>query len=228
MCDLKKSYYVSSLSGPRLKKCYDLAPLRVRRYLQAEIDFVLDHISPAGRTLDLGCGYGRIIPDLVKKVDRVIGVDNSRATLSFARSYLQGTNRFHLLAMDAAHLGFKSGIFANVVCIQNGISAFQVDPEQLIKEAVRVTRQQGTVLFSTYADVFWEDRLEWFRLQAEHGLVGQIDENQTRRGLIVCRDGFRATTFSASDFFKLTRGLDAEVTMADVNASSLFCLIRPR
>jgi SAM-dependent methyltransferase len=223
----KKSYYISSLSGLRLKKCYDLAPPRVRGYLRAEVDFVLDHISPAGWTLDLGCGYGRIIPYLLRKAEKVVGIDNSRPNLAFARRYLRGFSRFHLLAMDAARLGWADGVFSNVLCIQNGISAFHTDPKRLIGEAVRVTRRGGVVLFSTYAHAFWEDRLDWFRLQAERGLVGEIDEDKTRPGLIVCRDGFRATTFSADDFLKLTHGLDAEVKIVEVDASSLFCMILP-
>jgi SAM-dependent methyltransferase len=223
-----KSYYSSFLGGQRLKKCYDIAPLRIRRYLNAEVCFVLDRISPEGWTLDLGCGYGRIIPDLLGKARRVVGIDNSRPNLKFAGHYLKEHTGFHLLAMDAARLGFPSGIFSNVVCIQNGISAFGVDPKQLVKEAVRVTRRKGTVLFSTYADAFWEDRLDWFRLQAKHGLVGEIDEEKTVRGLIVCRDGFRATTISVDSFFELTRGLDAEVKTEEVDGSSLFCFIRPR
>ncbi len=223
----KKSYYISSLSGQRLKKCYDLAPPRVRSYLRAEVDFVLEHISHVGWTLDLGCGYGRIIPDLLRKAEKVVGIDNSRPNLLFARQYLRGAGRFHLLAMDAARLGCADGVFSSVVCIQNGISAFQVDPKQLIAEAVRVTKRNGVVLFSTYADAFWEDRLEWFRLQARQGLVGEIDEEKTRRGVIVCRDGFRATTFSADDFIHLRRGLDVKMQIVEVDASSLFCLIRP-
>jgi 2-polyprenyl-6-hydroxyphenyl methylase/3-demethylubiquinone-9 3-methyltransferase len=227
MCGEKKSYYISSLSGQRLKKCYDIAPPRVKRYLRAEIEFLLEQISPAGWTLDLGCGYGRIIPDLLRKAEKVVGIDNSQPNLSFARQYLRGASRFHLLAMDAARLGWADGVFSSVVCIQNGISAFQVDPKQLISEAVRVTKRNGVALFSTYADAFWEDRLEWFRLQARQGLVGEIDEEKTRRGVIVCRDGFRATTFSADDFIDLTRGLDIKIDIAEVDASSLFCLIRP-
>jgi len=222
------SYYASFLSGQRLKKCYDIAPPRIQRYLKAELDFVLDRISPEGWTLDLGCGYGRIIPDLMKKARGVVGIDNSLPNLALARLRLKGLEEFHLLAMDAGRLGFAPGVFSNVVCIQNGISAFKVEPNQLIKEAVRVTRPDGMILFSTYADAFWEDRLDWFRLQARQGLVGEIDEDKTQRGTIVCRDGFRATTFSPDDFRELARGLEVEVEIAEVDRSSLFCLIRPR
>ncbi len=96
--------------------------------------------------------------------------------------------------MDAAHLGFRDRTFDVTVCIQNGISAFGVDQHRLFAEAVRVTRLGGTTLFSSYSDGFWADRLQWFEIQSAHGLVGTIDYQAMGNGVIVCKDGFRATT----------------------------------
>ncbi len=223
-----RGYYTARLGGERLRRVYDLAPRRIRRYLRAEVKFVLDHVSAGGRVLDLGCGYGRVIPDLLEKAGRVIGIDNARASLILASARLHGRRRSALAAMDAARLGFKPASFETVICIQNGLSAFKAPPRKILEEALRVTRPGGCVLASTYADAFWEDRLEWFRLQANEGLVGEIDEKRTRRGEIVCRDGFRATTFSPDDLRRLSRGLGASVEIKEVDGSSLFCVLRAR
>jgi hypothetical protein len=50
------------------------------------------------------------------------------------------------------------------------------------------------VLFSSYSPRFWDPRLEGCRIQAEHGVVGEIDEDATGNGVIVCKDGFTAAT----------------------------------
>ena len=221
-------YYDARLSGRRLQEVYAIVSPRVRQYLEAETDFVLDHITRGAAVLDLGCGYGRIIPRLLAKAGRVVGIDNSWESLAAARSYGHGLRGFELAAMDAAHLGFVAESFDTVVCIQNGISAFKADPRALFEESLRVTRRNGTALFSTYADSFWEHRLDWFRDQAARGLVGEIDDRRTRRGEIVCRDGFRATTFSPEELLRLTRGLPAEGTIQEVDGSSLFCVLRRR
>ena len=65
--------------------------------------------------------------------------------------------------MDAINLGFQDSIFDMVVCIQNGISAFHVDLRALIQETIRITKPGGKILFSTYSDKFWEQRLKWFQ-----------------------------------------------------------------
>jgi len=74
-----------------------------------------------------------------------------------------------------------------------------------------------------YAAEFWEERLTWFRIQAAHGLVGEIDEDATGAGGIVCRDGFRASTFGADDFRELATGCSREATIEIVADSSIFC-----
>ena len=50
---------------------------------------------------------------------------------------------------------------------------------QELAAAVDVTRPGGRVLFSSYAEAFWDHRLAWFRLQAREGLLGEIDEAAT-------------------------------------------------
>jgi len=49
-------YCAEKLSAARLRRCYELAPPRVRRYLAAEIDQVRSHCGPRTRLLELGCG----------------------------------------------------------------------------------------------------------------------------------------------------------------------------
>ena len=55
-----QGYYSAKLSGDRLQKCYEVAPARVRQYLEAEISFVIGRLRPGDSVLELGCGYGRV------------------------------------------------------------------------------------------------------------------------------------------------------------------------
>jgi ubiquinone/menaquinone biosynthesis C-methylase UbiE len=219
-------YYKDNLSGESLKRVYEIAPRRVRQYLNAEADHVVKIVKPGTDVIELGCGYGRILPGLAEKAGTVAGVDTSYDNLILGKRELRHLHRCHLLCMDAARLGFRDSRFECVICVQNGISAFHVDQRNLVREAVRVAKPGGTVLFSTYSERFWSNRLEWFELQAEAGLLGEIDYEKTGNGTIVCKDGFTATTVSPEAFRKLTGDLDAEVDLVEVDGSSLFCEIR--
>ncbi|MCP4228925.1 MAG: class I SAM-dependent methyltransferase [bacterium] len=216
-------YYSEKLSAERLKRVYEIAPLRTRQYLDAEVEFVLDNIDPGDAVLELGCGYGRILPRLAEKAGTVFGIDSSYASLTMGREMF-GTD-FVFATANAATLPFADAYFDCVVCIQNGISAFHEDKRQLIAEVVRVTRPGGRALFSSYSDNFWDDRLEWFRMQADEGLLGEIDYEKTGDGDIVCKDGFTATTVRPDAFESLAVDLNLKAEIVEVDGSSLFCVI---
>ena len=220
------SYYSARLAAERLQRCYDLATPAVRRFLDVESEYVRRRIEPGTRVLELGCGYGRVLEDLgVPRDGHLVGIDISLASLRLARSFLERAAAASLVQMDGVVLAFADGTFDVVCCIQNGISAFHVDQRELVREAVRVTRPGGTVLFSSCADEFWPERLAWFRIQADHGLVGEIDEEATGQGEIVCKDGFTATTVLPADFAALTADLSGVVTIETVAGCSVFCEI---
>jgi len=216
-------YYSQHLSAERLRRCYEVAPPRVQQYLQAEIQFVARHIKPDDTVLELGCGYGRVPASLAGRAGWVVGIDNSVESLIWGAGTAAGCL---LAAMDASRLGFTACAFDAVFCIQNGIAVFSVDRQSVFDEAVRVTRPGGRVLFSSYSERFWPERLEWFRIQAAQGLLGDIDEAATGDGVIVCKDGFRADTVGRDEFDRLAAGAGCACEHTEVDGSSLFCILR--
>ncbi len=221
-----QGYYSKKLSAERLKLCYEIAPPRVKQYLEAEIEFVLEKIGSADLVLELGCGYGRVLQKLVKKAKTVFGIDTSYASLSLAQKIVGNIPSVHLSVMNAVALGFCDRKFDIVICVQNGISAFKVNKRRLIEESIRVTRSGGKALFSSYSEQFWEDRLEWFRIQSEYGLIGEIDESASTDGVIICKDGFRSDTISPDEFILLTSGSGIKPIITEVDGSSIFYEIR--
>jgi len=218
-------YYTEKLAAERLRACYDLAPPRTRAYLRAELEFVFTKTSPSMVVLELGCGYGRVLRPLLPRVRVAFGIDTSFSSLRMALEFVGRGPSLRLACMDAVHLGFREHFFDLTICIQNGICAFAVDQQQLFKEALRVTRSGGLVLFSTYSARFWEHRLEWFEVQSAHRLIGEIDYQATGNGVIVCKDGFRATSADATTFERLAAGVGVAPRITEVDNSSLFCEI---
>ncbi len=216
-------YYKEKLSAERLRQAYDIAPPRIQQYLRSEIDFVRSRMKPDDLVVELGCGYGRVLQALADHARTIYGIDNAFAGIRLARKI--PADNVRLIVMNAIATAFAPGIFDLVVCIQNGMSAFHVDPVLLVRESLRITKPGGRVLISSYSDKIWEDRLKWFELQAQHGLHGEIDYEATRRGKIVSRDGFSGTTYSADDFKKIMSNFTAAYAVHEIDESSLFCEI---
>lgn len=219
------SYYERALSGTRLQQCYELAPVRVRQYLAAEIEFVLRRVHATDRVLELGCGYGRVLGVLAGRALRAVGIDNCVDNVRMAWEFVSSAKRYAVAVMDAAHLAFGDRRFDLVVCIQNSIGVFEVDPTAVVREGLRVTRPGGNMLLSSYSDRFWEDRLEWFEIQVNHGLIGAIDRDATGDGTIVSYDGFRASRLTPDDFTSLAHSCGVDAEIVEVDNSSVFCEI---
>src|SRR5512143_2589129 len=124
-------YYARSLSGERLRRCYELVSPEVRAYLDGEAARLVACRGASGRVLELGCGYGRVLTLLSGTARFLVGIDTALGSLALARR-----SGCRVAQMNAACLGFAAKSFDLVACIQNGISVFGVDPERLVSEAV--------------------------------------------------------------------------------------------
>ena len=216
-------YYKTRLSANRLLKCYEIAPPRIKQYLNAEIQFVIDKVRGAILALELGCGYGRALKAVSPFVSTIVGNDISKESLELAKSYMKPSRNYRLFQMDASNMAFRPCVFDAVFCVQNGISAFGVEKKRLISESIRVAKNNGLILFSSYSPKIWKDRLDWFKKQSKIGLLGEIDEEKTRDGTIMCKDGFKATTISGHQFTELFREFGLDVSIIEVDESSIFC-----
>ncbi len=215
-------YYQERLAGERLVRCYDEAPARVRQYLEAEIRFVRARLRPGDRVLELGCGYGRVVLRLADAAALAVGIDSAHASVRLARSRGQGVRNAYFLTMDALALAFPDGCFDVVACVQNGICAFRVDQEALVREAARVLTPRGRLLFSTYAEAFWPHRLEWFERQSAAGLVGEIDRKHTTEGVIACNDGFRVALLRPAEGRGVFGRAGLACSVSEVDGSAVF------
>jgi 2-polyprenyl-6-hydroxyphenyl methylase/3-demethylubiquinone-9 3-methyltransferase len=111
----------------------------------------------------------------VEKGANAVGIDTACESLVYAKRKWMLEDYNNLLQMNASKLGFHDDKFDVVVCIQNGISAFKLEPLRLVQECIRITKPAGVCLFSSYCEEFWESTLEWFQLQSEEGLLGEIN-----------------------------------------------------
>lgn len=184
----------------------------------------MDRIRPSGTVLELGCGYGRILPALASRARFAAGIDTSMSSLLLGRqTILRPYANCHLVQAHALFLPFPDSSFDVVLCLQNGISAFHVDQLRLLRESLRVIGSGGTAIFTSYSEKIWDQRLEWFYRQADEGLIGAIDPDRTRNGVIVCGDGFTATTVGLDRFLSLTNTLGIRAGIHEVDDSFIAC-----
>lgn len=94
--------------------------------------------APRARTLEVGCGEGRVSRDLVKRGHRMVGVDSTAGLLALARDADSGSS---YLRSDAAALPFGDGSF-DLVVFYNSLMDVD-DMEGSLREAARVLASGG-------------------------------------------------------------------------------------
>jgi len=91
--------------------------------------------AAARRTLDLGCGEGRVGAELTRHGHSVVGVDSSPAMVAMAQE------RHEAVVADATALPFEDGAFDLVVAYMSVMNLD--DPEAGLREAGRVLEPGG-------------------------------------------------------------------------------------
>jgi SAM-dependent methyltransferase len=120
--------------------------------------------EPTGRTLDLGCGEGRLSRDLTALGHDVVGVDASPTMLAAAREAAPG---LEMHQADAAALPFEDASFGLVVAFMSLQDVENLDGA--IRECARVLRPNGRLCIAIVHPV--NSAGTWERDDAESPLV---------------------------------------------------------
>lgn len=218
------NYYAQSLNAMKLLQVYQTKYPRIKRYFDEEINFVRQNLYGNEKVLEVGAGYGRIIKELAPFAASFMGIDISKASVELGRGYIKECPNCNIQVMDVYNLEFDEE-FDVVLCLQNGLSAIKGQPINLIKQCMKVLTSGGKAYFSTYSAKFWNHRLTWFHEQADKGLIGEIDLEKTHDGIIMCKDGFTAITFSEDELKKLGEESGFHYRIEEVDESSLFLIL---
>jgi ubiquinone/menaquinone biosynthesis C-methylase UbiE len=118
-----------------------------RRSAQDSAAFLLPHIKPTDKILDVGCGPGSITIDLavVASQGEVIGGDQAAGVVQQAQNLAEErqVKNVSFQQMDGNQLPFDDGAFDIVYCHQT--LQHVGNPVSLLKEMRRVTKKGGVV-----------------------------------------------------------------------------------
>ena len=224
---MQENYYAKNLSAKRLYDVYQTRYPQVIAYFDAEIAFVKDRLNGTERVLELGAGYGRIMKEIAPYCKSIVGIDISEDNVAFGKTYLRdipGTSLFVMNAHQISSETFKTP-FESILCLQNALSAMKVEPFSYVQKIMTLLSNGGRAWISTYSSNFWAHRLAWFQEQAGKGLLGEIDLEQTKDGVIVCKDGFRAVTHSPEQLHEIGKASGYPYEITEVDKSSVFLVI---
>ena len=156
--------------------------------------------SPRRRTLEMGCGEGRVARDLAARKHRVTGIDSSPTLLSYARE--ADPDGTYELA-DAASLPFADASF-DLVVAYNSLMDFS-DMPGAVREAARVLEPGGRLCISVThplndAGIFESSEPDApFVIRGSYFGRQPFEARQERDGLQMT---FRGWTYALEDYWR--------------------------
>ncbi len=127
------------------------------------VDLMLASVEGRKHVLDLGCGPGIVSERLALLGNLVVGVDNDKVMVDYARKRLENFPNAKIEKQDAHSLSFEPKKFDGVVC--NNVLYYVENPIRVVEEAHRVLKNGGIFSVSgplpTYnPDVLFKQMME--------------------------------------------------------------------
>jgi ubiquinone/menaquinone biosynthesis C-methylase UbiE len=117
---------------------------RARRVRRARVMELFD--MPGGRVLDVACGPGVLVEQMLNEGCEFWGVDASQRMIEECNKHFSDRRRTHFAVSDATSLPFDDGFFDAVTCL--GIIDRIEDYELAVREMARVLRENGTFIIA--------------------------------------------------------------------------------
>ncbi len=155
-------------------------PILLQQFFELDLKYIHTNLEANKEVLEVGCGFGRLLPELSKLSRNVTGIDFSDLQLSQAQEIVANLKNVQLLKMRAESMAFRSESFALSLCMNCTLGNMPNIEKTVVEEMVRVTKSGGKVIIRIFADT------EAVRL-AQY-------ENYNRLGLTNIRDNGSAIT----------------------------------
>ncbi|RKY64421.1 MAG: hypothetical protein DRQ02_11485 [Candidatus Latescibacterota bacterium] len=138
-----------------------------KRLERVKISYFSRFMKDNAMVLDVGCGDGHI-SSMLKERYEVIGIDSRDR---------RKRRDFEFIKMDAFHMAFKDNTFDAVIL--SDILEHVENAENLIKEAARVLKDGGVILFSTVnRNIFYYPFLKMLDLIFSRGGYGAWERHE--------------------------------------------------
>ncbi len=151
-------------------------PESYREWFKEERNFLRVSIRKNASVLEIGCGDGRSLRDIVDITSNLTGIDNDAKAVSDAKKNFEGNARVKILQANAEKLPFENESFDYVICMTT-FANFGDKKYKVIEEMKRVLKNDGRIIISVYNENALEERKKMYdNINAK---IKKITENGT-------------------------------------------------
>ena len=137
-------------------------PKSYKKWFEKEKKYLQKIITKDASVLDVGCGNGRSIFDILPKTKNVTGIDHDNKAVADAKNNFSKYSSIKIIKADAAQLPFDSEEFDFVICMIT-FANFADKKFKALEEMRRVLKDSGKIIISVFSENALEERMRVYK-----------------------------------------------------------------
>ena len=139
-------------------------PESYKLWFKDEKKFLYKNITKNSKVLEVGCGDGRSIKDIIDITQNITAIDNDPKAVIDAINNFKRYKTINISLANAKDLPFKDNTFDHVLCLTT-FANFGDDKYKILEEMKRVVRKKGTIIISVFSEDALDERMKVYKSQ---------------------------------------------------------------
>lgn len=139
------------------------APKSYKDYFLKEGEYLKKFVKTNAEVLEVGCGDGRSICDILSKTKNITGVDHETSAVLGAGERFAKEPSVRIIKADVIDLPFVNETFDFVVCLMAFVN-FADKKYKALEEMKRVLKKDGKIIVSVFSENALEERLKIYKI----------------------------------------------------------------
>ena len=162
-------------------------PESYKSWFRDEKIFLHKHITKHSEVLEVGCGDGRSIKDIIGVTQEITAIDNDQKAVDDAKANFKEYPNVKILLAEAVDLPFEDNSYDFVLCLTT-FANFGDDKYKVLEEMKRVLKQEGNLIISVFSEDALEERMKVYKR------LGAPIKEVTKNGKVIFDESLGANT----------------------------------
>jgi len=144
------------------KKVLDNIPTSYKSWFEDEKKFLHKHITKNAQILEVGCGDGRSIKDVLDITKNIAAIDHDLKAVDDAINNFKNYPSIKIVLADAKNIPFKDETFDFILCLTT-FANFADNKYKILEEMKRVLKKDGKIIISVFSEDAFEERMKVYK-----------------------------------------------------------------
>ncbi len=137
-------------------------PESYKKWFEEERKYLRKNILKNNKVLEVGCGEGRSIRDIIDITQNVTGIDNDEDAVKHAKYHFKKYPEVKILLANGRNHPFMDNSFDFVICMTT-FANFGEDKIKTLNEMKRVVKKEGFIIISVFSENAFEERMKVYK-----------------------------------------------------------------